>query len=190
MAASTVNFVHAIEQHACLYNNKLPEYSRRDLTEKAWNEVAQKTNMSVNDCQIKWKNIRNGFVRSPSGSSTKQKKLYYLHEELQFVLPFVKPVVHTNEPGNITAPPSATEDIERNSLSEDEEPAEISQSSEMSCSQHISGTFRKPKIRKVTNEADKAFVEWVKRKETKNESSRKMFLLSSRYRKLVRKANA
>nr|CAI5847922.1 unnamed protein product [Callosobruchus analis] len=136
----------------------------------------------VNDCQIKWKNIRNGFVRSlkptPSGSSTKQKKLYYLDEELQFVLPFVKPVVHTNEPGNITAPPSATEDIERNSLSEDEEPAEISQSSEMSCSQHISGTFRKPKIRKVTNEADKAFLEWVKRKETKNESSRKMFLLS------------
>ncbi|KAF5298924.1 hypothetical protein FQR65_LT19561 [Abscondita terminalis] len=35
-----------------------------------------------------------------------------------------------------------------------------------------------PKIRKVTNEADKAFVEWIKKKESKTDSARKMFLLS------------
>ena len=60
---------------------------------------------AVSDCQTRWRNLRNGFVRSlkptPNGSSTKQKKLYYLHDELQFVLPFVKATLHTSEPGNV-----------------------------------------------------------------------------------------
>lgn len=46
MAASAANFVRIIEEYPCLYNNKLAEYSRKDVTEKAWSEVAQKTNMS------------------------------------------------------------------------------------------------------------------------------------------------
>lgn len=46
MAGSAVNFVNIIEQYPCLYNNKLPEYSRKDVTDRAWSEVAQKTNTS------------------------------------------------------------------------------------------------------------------------------------------------
>lgn len=46
MAGSAVNFVHIIEQYPCLYNNKLPEYSRKDITDRAWSEIAQKTNAS------------------------------------------------------------------------------------------------------------------------------------------------
>ncbi|CAG4959019.1 unnamed protein product [Colias eurytheme] len=47
MAGSAVNFVHIIEQYPCLYNNKLPEYSRKDITDRAWSEIAQKTNASA-----------------------------------------------------------------------------------------------------------------------------------------------
>lgn len=46
MAAAAVNFVKIIEQYPCLYNNKLTEYSRKDFTDRAWSEVAQKTNTS------------------------------------------------------------------------------------------------------------------------------------------------
>lgn len=46
MAASASNFVHVVQQYPCLYNNKLPEYLRKDVTDKAWSEVAQKTNTS------------------------------------------------------------------------------------------------------------------------------------------------
>lgn len=137
------------------------------------------------DCQTRWRNIRNGFVRSlkptPSGSSTKQKKLYYLHEELQFVLPFVKAIVHTDEPGNIPVPPEVnTENIESNSTT-DEVPCTQATTNTLetpSSGSVDSNTFKKPKIRKVTNEADKAFVDWIKKKEIKTDSARKMFLLS------------
>lgn len=46
MASAAVNFVKVIEEYPCLYNNKLPEYSRKDVTDKAWLEVAQRTNTS------------------------------------------------------------------------------------------------------------------------------------------------
>ncbi|KAF5279264.1 hypothetical protein FQR65_LT15449 [Abscondita terminalis] len=183
MADSAANFVHIIEQYSCLYNNKLPEYSRKDVTDRAWSEVAQKTNTSVANCQSRWRNIRNGFVRSltSSGSSTKQKKLYYLHEELQFVLPFMKAIIHTGEPGNIPLLSEVdTENIESNS-STDEVPCASSSTNTLetpSSGSVESNTFKKPKIRKVTNEADKAFVEWIKKKESKTDSARKMFLLS------------
>lgn len=135
------------------------------------------------DCQTKWRNIRNGFVRSlkptPSGSSTKQKKLYYLHEELQFLLPFVKSIVHTNEPGNIPIPPK--ENTDESSSTTDEVPCTQKPTDTLetpSSRSDESNSFKKPKIRKVTNEADKAFVDWIKKKETKTDSARKMFLLS------------
>lgn len=121
------------------------------------------------DCQTRWRNIRNGFVRSlkptPSGSSTKQKKLYYLHEELQFLLPFVKAVVHTNEPGNIPIPPeenadessSTTDEVPCTQIPTDTPETPPSRSDEPN-------SFKKPKVRKTTNEADRAFIDWVKKK--------------------------
>lgn len=43
---SAITFVGEIEKHECLYNYKLPEYSRKDITGKAWHVVAEKVNMS------------------------------------------------------------------------------------------------------------------------------------------------
>lgn len=141
---------------------------------------------AVSDCQTRWRNIRNGFVRSlkptPSGSSTKQKKLYYLHDELQFVLPFVKATIHTGEPGNIPLfPEEETENIAVDNISNssaNEEPAESATTSGEASSESVLPKFKRPKIKKVANEADKAFVDWMKRKETAKDNPRKMFLLS------------
>ncbi|XP_012148670.1 uncharacterized protein LOC105663580 isoform X2 [Megachile rotundata] len=77
----------------------------------------------VSDCKEKWKNIRNGFVRSlklaASGSSTRQKKPYYLHDVMQFVLPFVKPASHTRISGNQLSPPTVETIIEETKHDED-----------------------------------------------------------------------
>jgi hypothetical protein len=35
-----MKLVGAVENHEVLYNYKLPEYSRKDVTEKAWKEVS------------------------------------------------------------------------------------------------------------------------------------------------------
>lgn len=44
--ANEVKLVMEIEKHGCLYNYKLAEYSWKDITEKAWEEVSKNTNLS------------------------------------------------------------------------------------------------------------------------------------------------
>lgn len=40
MAGAAAKFVQIVEKYPCLYNNNLAEYARKDLTAKAWSEVA------------------------------------------------------------------------------------------------------------------------------------------------------
>lgn len=35
-----------MEKHEVMYNYNLPEYSRKDVTEKAWHKVAAKINIT------------------------------------------------------------------------------------------------------------------------------------------------
>jgi hypothetical protein len=37
-----------VEKYPCLYNYKLPEYARKDLTEKAWSKVAEEVKETGN----------------------------------------------------------------------------------------------------------------------------------------------
>ncbi|XP_072377407.1 uncharacterized protein [Diabrotica undecimpunctata] len=88
-----LKFVREVEKHEALYNYKLSDYSRKDVTEKAWLKVAAEVNMSVADCKEKWRNLRTVFMRKikplPSGSGAK-RKAYYLEEAMKFCLPFIK----------------------------------------------------------------------------------------------------
>jgi len=43
---ANIKFVEEVEKHELLYNYNLSGYSRRDLTEKAWHEIAAKVNMT------------------------------------------------------------------------------------------------------------------------------------------------
>ncbi|KAG5883990.1 hypothetical protein JTB14_019972 [Gonioctena quinquepunctata] len=102
-----VILVSEIEKYPLLYNYNIPEYSRKDPTEKAWTEIGKKTSLTVNDCKEKWRNIRSTFLRSikslPSGS--KIKKPYYLSEHLTFILPYVKPLNNSCNRGNTPSAP-------------------------------------------------------------------------------------
>nr|XP_021186856.2 uncharacterized protein LOC110373816 isoform X1 [Helicoverpa armigera] len=83
--------IKTIEKFPCLYNYNLPEYLKRDITDSAWQEVASQTQLSVGECKEKWKNLRYGLLRSlrlnPDGTG---KKKYYLHDEMEFVLPYIR----------------------------------------------------------------------------------------------------
>ena len=46
MADIHLTLVLEIEKHPVLFNYKLPEYSRKDVTERAWSEVSNKTQLS------------------------------------------------------------------------------------------------------------------------------------------------
>lgn len=43
-----VKLIEAVEKHECLYNYKLSDYSRKDVVEKAWAEVAKETSEEGN----------------------------------------------------------------------------------------------------------------------------------------------
>ncbi|KAM3965593.1 LOW QUALITY PROTEIN: uncharacterized protein ACR2FA_000439 [Aphomia sociella] len=93
MGDKNLALVKSIERFPCLYNYNLSEYSKKELTDKAWGEVANETNLTAGECKEKWKNLRYGFIRSlkPNADGSVKKK-YYLHDHMEFVLPFVKPL--------------------------------------------------------------------------------------------------
>ncbi|KAF0714936.1 MADF domain-containing protein, partial [Aphis craccivora] len=86
--------IELLKKYPELYNYTLKSYSKRNITDKAWNEVAAEVKLTVNECKEKWKNLRSAFVRHmkppASGSSSKNKKPYYLTEFMQFALPFIR----------------------------------------------------------------------------------------------------
>ncbi|CAH0399468.1 unnamed protein product [Chilo suppressalis] len=91
MGDKNLTLVKSIEKFPCLYNHHCIDYSKKEVTDIAWNVVANETKLTVAECREKWKNLRYGFIRSlrpnPDGSS---KKKYYLHDDMEFVLPFIK----------------------------------------------------------------------------------------------------
>ncbi|KAF6213256.1 hypothetical protein GE061_010974 [Apolygus lucorum] len=99
MSAQELNtaFVEEVEKHRVLYDFECPGYSRKDVTDKAWQEVAAKVNLPAAECKEKWRNLRTVFIRKMKNSLTddessrKKRAPYYLTEAMQFCVPFILP---------------------------------------------------------------------------------------------------
>lgn len=54
----------------------------------------------MTECKERWKNLRTAFLRSVKsslkGSASRGKRAYYLHEAMQFILPFMKTTTVVN----------------------------------------------------------------------------------------------
>ncbi|KAM7347136.1 uncharacterized protein ACRADG_006797 [Cochliomyia hominivorax] len=88
-----VKFVQLVESKPCLWNSTLPEYSKKDEIQKAWQDVANETKDTVRNCRERWRTIRSSFLRSLKLSRTstgRGKRKYYLSKYLQFLIPFTK----------------------------------------------------------------------------------------------------
>lgn len=57
-----VKLVEAVEKYPCLYNYKIPEYSRSEITDKAWAEVATECNETGIYIHLFIHNERTGFL--------------------------------------------------------------------------------------------------------------------------------
>ncbi|BES98260.1 BESS motif [Nesidiocoris tenuis] len=108
-----VKLVGEVKKHEVLYNYTLPGYSRKDVTEKAWQLVAAKMNTSAADCKEKWRNLRTVFLRKlkpPKSGSGATRKAYYLENAMQFCLPFLKTSAPPSSGNWPPAPLSSTGD--------------------------------------------------------------------------------
>ncbi|KAG6441624.1 hypothetical protein O3G_MSEX001887 [Manduca sexta] len=163
--------VKTIEKFPCLYNSSLHEYLKKDITDKAWSEVANHTQLSVGECKEKWKNLRYGLLRSlrphPDGTI---KKRYYLHDEMEFVIPYIKP---STRHGNLITVPFEEDDEENNSNGPEIEEATLAQQYfEFEC------VTEPQKKRSRKSESFKPVLPPKTLNDECHENSRKMFLLS------------
>ncbi|CAB3225574.1 unnamed protein product [Arctia plantaginis] len=96
-----IEFVKNVQKFPCLYNFELPSYTRKDISDKAWEEVAEAMNMTPSACRERWRNLRAVFMRTikATGAGTK-KKPYYLADVMQFIVPFLRPTTMTEAEKN------------------------------------------------------------------------------------------
>ncbi|CAH1119129.1 unnamed protein product [Phaedon cochleariae] len=175
-----------VEKYECLYNSHLSDYTKKDVTERAWRKIAKKINLSVHESKDKWKNIRSAFVRSlkpTERESSKFRKPYYLHDRLLFILPYVK---HSNskesEKPTKSEEPTGTEE---NILYDDEAPSSLSSiSDDGNQSDNTSTSLASTAARKKRKSNDPAnFLEYSQNKKentntSDDETAKRYFLLS------------
>ncbi len=63
-----IKFVGEVEKHPELYDNRIPGYSRKDLTEKAWGEIGHEMNLSGKKVVYKFNIFKNTVVFILRGS--------------------------------------------------------------------------------------------------------------------------
>uniref|UniRef100_A0A034VTT5 Transcription factor Adf-1 n=1 Tax=Bactrocera dorsalis TaxID=27457 RepID=A0A034VTT5_BACDO len=86
-----MRLVETVEKYPCLYNNTLKEYSNRNCTEAAWVEVAEELSSTPDVVKDKWKVFRSIFVRRLKKMHMGELiKPYYLHEHMQFLIPYLR----------------------------------------------------------------------------------------------------
>uniref|UniRef100_A0A915CTI7 MADF domain-containing protein n=1 Tax=Ditylenchus dipsaci TaxID=166011 RepID=A0A915CTI7_9BILA len=86
--------INAYKQCHCLYDCEHPEYKVPMPTTQAWEKVAQECGASVIDCRIRWKALRDRYIKerkknilNPLNYNRKQWPLY---DEMDFLKPFVE----------------------------------------------------------------------------------------------------
>ncbi|XP_055848581.1 uncharacterized protein LOC129913764 [Episyrphus balteatus] len=87
-----LKFVKEVEKREILYNFNLPGYSRKDLVEKNWQEIADIVNLPISECKEKWRNVRTVFIRKmkPLPNGSRRRKAYYLADAMKFCIPYIK----------------------------------------------------------------------------------------------------
>ncbi|KAH8341687.1 hypothetical protein KR074_005483 [Drosophila pseudoananassae] len=88
-----VRFVQLVEKQPSLWNQTHPGYSKKEVVQRSWQQVATECKDTVRNCRERWRTIRSSFLRSMkvSGSqSGRGKRKYYLFKYLQFLIPFTK----------------------------------------------------------------------------------------------------
>lgn len=94
-----LKLVGEVEKRPALYNFKLPEFTRKSVTDQLWQEVADEMEMPVIEVKEKWRNLRSVYMRKLRHGSEGKKKAYYLENAMKFCLPFIK---FNNPSGNHT----------------------------------------------------------------------------------------
>ncbi|XP_028677377.1 transcription factor Adf-1-like [Erpetoichthys calabaricus] len=84
-----------VQSHPVLYDSKDENYKDNAKKDSAWRAVSTALGLSVEDCQKRWKNLRDTFVRKnkayqPGGPDLRWQKQWKYAEIMSFLLPYVQ----------------------------------------------------------------------------------------------------
>lgn len=106
---SNIEFIKAVENNPCLYNQQDPEYGNNRQIQQTWKKIAKTFNTTDVLCRRTWRLIRASYIRSINNKikSGKNTKDYYLSSYLTFLKPFLNPkllekINNFNEDENIS----------------------------------------------------------------------------------------
>ncbi|XP_055681079.1 uncharacterized protein LOC129788770 [Lutzomyia longipalpis] len=87
-----VMIVQNVKKHPVLYDPTLPEYEKKIYSREAWESIAKATNVSVDCCKARWRNLWLSFLRYQrmKKDPSAQIKPYYLQQEMSFLLPYIR----------------------------------------------------------------------------------------------------
>ena len=93
------NLIDLYESKPCLWDIFCKEYSKRDMKEKAMNEICEELSVSVDEAKQKWMSLRAQFGRElknsnkhKSGQSTDELYVsqWIFYDKMQFLQPMMK----------------------------------------------------------------------------------------------------
>uniref|UniRef100_W8BE55 Transcription factor Adf-1 n=2 Tax=Ceratitis capitata TaxID=7213 RepID=W8BE55_CERCA len=89
-----IRLLRCVKKYPVIYNTKLEEYKTRnciDYRDAAWRDIAEELNCDLLPLKRKWKNFRSIATRNLRKEQMGQKvPPYYLHNEIKFVIPFLR----------------------------------------------------------------------------------------------------
>lgn len=96
-ASEIIQFILTVKSRPILYDNNHPHYKTKELKVEVWNEVAEETNLTVTECEQKWRNLREryGRERKMRHSHNNRKKWEYF-DVLSFLDVHIKPRRHSS----------------------------------------------------------------------------------------------
>lgn len=98
-----IRFVRLVKKHPCLYNYQLPEYSLREAVDDAWKKIAAELRCEPAGLREKWRNYRTVFLRRcKADKNSGSRSSYYLKDEMNFLLDYVKVSVPLKRSSNIS----------------------------------------------------------------------------------------
>ncbi|XP_077974920.1 uncharacterized protein LOC144411659 [Styela clava] len=116
-----------VEEYPCLYNTTQDSYRRKDFKGNAWAEIAREMGMPWQECENKWKNLRDKYRREKkkraelkSGAAASHRVEWSLMRSLEFLEPFTAMRSTTSNLPMPDTPSSSGVDVTLEAVSADE----------------------------------------------------------------------
>ncbi|GIY35404.1 hypothetical protein CDAR_189121 [Caerostris darwini] len=82
--------VTAIQNYPLLYDVSMPSYKIRRVRDNCWHKISASTSLPVDFCKMRWKNLRDGFIRRQKTPAGRKLPAWPYDDLMSFLVPFYR----------------------------------------------------------------------------------------------------